>query len=831
MFKLASITETSIKASNSAQIVRVDTNADKAILAHLYDESVASVATNNTVVENAEIVTSVIDPATGKTYTLAQDTENPKENEFTVTNGSVNVPSLTENLPLVVNVIEPSPTTYKIFPLKEIPAFFKQFNLIEGFVITRTFQDHPKISNLKFKITASQEQEAIEQIFNGRKVNVFGINYLIDGVTFTKILQGYTQPITEITFNLIGSHAPQGNTTKSPLDRLKKMKQLARKNKLSLSSLHPYSGASVVIPVPDNVSDSDTMSFRSEFESNAVSKNCFYYYSDSTPKYKSWGGTTTHYLKASDIISDTIEYTHNGHGRRLNGVKLIKEYENVQLTLDTQNSENNVTEGNTKLTLVSGDRNPDKPHRNESRFVFDSLDLNFSLCFDSGGQTKESITSHYVNGTLVKKVTKKYGFKFDSSEYFKTQLRYYQSDEDTGDRLTYTSPVLKDGDGKPLKVSYEVWLNGGVSNKITGVKWQQIEEITETHHYSTKTGYLLKVSTKGWRLARFKSESDSTEGIKLKAELIVLDRAIANNVKGWVVAPTTEALRTLRRQKAKELDLYWEWFQQPIDDETGYYLEPLRKYYDDIPAKTEDEPDPEFCYRETRIERSLKTTADPYHTQAVQKPNITIGREFFEEKLCQPLTPYGLNSQTKTPEIYETSTRANNRDGTNLKNSLKIGSFEQHSGRPSVHSRLILKDEDNTKPKSTKQDFDYIYILRSTGLYSDPLITTGSVSYKGLDNPSEARQAAETALSIENTLNGETFALTVYPTTSYNEGDLIIWENKRYVILENNETYEIVHFNYVPRLLNKGIELKLGRYLRPSVSLTIRRKDKEDINN
>lgn len=778
---------------------------------------------DGTVPDTVESVVTVTNPNTGQVYTLAEDTDNPGATEFVVNeNGQVVIDGVAaENV--VAQTIE-SESEISGFPYEPIPDFLKNLGLVEGFSIVRSFANHPKIDGIQ--IIRSGEVSAYDLgLYNGREVSLFGINWFVDGIETNVTYQGYNVIVTEIAFNLIGQHAPRGDTLKSPLDRPQRIKPLSRNNQLKLSDLLPYSGDSVTIPVAESVSSTDTMSFRSVFENYAVSKQSFPYYSGSVPAYKRWGSTTLHYLRDSDIISDAIAFQHTGHGYRLNGVQLTKEYENVEWQPDNQNDPDAEVAANETIKLVTGNPDPTSPFAPGEVVNNSKFGVQMSLCFDNGGQTKEEITTWSTNGQTIKKVTKKYGFKFTSKEFYKVQI-IYPPDDETNGKLSYT-----DFFGNVL--TYLVYKRSefGLGANVTSTQWTQIEEQTEDYIYDEKTGYLDRIETSGWRTMRYKSESGS-EGITIEGELLVIERAL-NASDGGGIRPTKESLEAFYAAKKKERDLYLNFFKQPINDVTKYYLKPLRDCYDDIPEIDDDsdEPEPKFCYLQVREENSFVSTPDPYSTADDPKPPLTAGKRFKEEVATYPIVPYNRRSLARKPEVYETTKQTENQEGEGMKNSLKIGEFDQSAGRPSVHTRLVLNKENDgvTVGGTTKASLDYLYLLRSVGASgsaNDP--PNSSISFPGVVSPAEGRRCAEVALSIENTLNAETITIQVFPRFNFKEGDRVLYRNRYYLVIDIKKDPQIERLGDTPVLLTSAIEVKLGRMLSPSVTMITRRKEKED---
>lgn len=772
-----------------------------------------------------ETIATITDPATGQVYTLAEDEGNPGVTEFTINeNGQVVIDgAVAENV--VAQTIE-SESEVSGFPYEPIPDFLKNLGVVEGFSITRSFANHPKIDGIQ--VIRSGEVNAYDLgIYNGREVSLFGINWFVDGIETNVTYQGYNVIITQIGFSLIGQHAPRGDTLKSPLDRPQRIKRLSRNNRLRLSDLHPYSGNSVTIPVAESVSSTDTMSFRSPFESYAISKQSFPYYSGSIPAYKRWGNTTLHYLRDSDIISDAIAFQHTGHGHRFNGVQLTKEYESIEWQPDNQNDPDAEAEANETIKLVTGSFNPTSPLAPGEISNTAKNGVQMSLCFDNGGQTKEEITTWSTNGQTIKRVIKKYGFKFTSKDFYNVRLRTLGEEEDANGKLTYT-------DSSGTSQTYEVYKTSsfGAGSSVDSGQWIQIEEQTEDYIYQQGSGYLDRVETSGWRTMRYKSEGDSLEGITIEGELLVIERAL-NASDGGGIKPTKAALQEFYTAKKKERDLYLNFFQQPINDVTKYYLKPLRDCYDDIPEVDDasDEPEPKFCYLQIREENSFVSTPDPYSTTADPKPPLTAGKRFKEEMATYPIVPYERISLVRKPEVFETTKQTENQEGEGMKNSLKIGEFDQSAGRPSVHTRLVLNKENNTVTDggTTKASLDYLYLLRSigaSGSASDP--PNGSISFPGVVNPAEGRRCAEVALSIENTLNAETITIQVFPRFNFKEGDRVLYRNRYYLVIDIKKDPQVEKIGDTPVLLTSAIEVKLGRILRPSVSMTTRRKEKEN---
>jgi hypothetical protein len=99
------------------------------------------------------------------------------------------------------------------------------------------------------------------------------------------------------------------------------------------------------------------------------------------------------------------------------------------------------------------------------------------------------------------------------------------------------------------------------------------------------------------------------------------------------------------------------------------------------------------------------------------------------------------------------------------------------------------------------------------GLY-DP--QQGSVSYP-TSIPEEGRLAAETESAIANSQGSERLELVVMYDRSLQEGDLVIFRGVTYIVFSISWVEKIYQGDV---RCPDGMQLSLGRYLRPAITLT-----------
>jgi len=219
-----------------------------------------------------------------------------------------------------------------------------------------------------------------------------------------------------------------------------------------------------------------------------------------------------------------------------------------------------------------------------------------------------------------------------------------------------------------------------------------------------------------------------------------------------------------------------------------------------------------FATREVTNELSYGIYNDPAGTPENPKPPIAVGKIFNETKSIT------IVSTVKGRELYNETISTQNSEGSNLKNNLSIAPTIEHKGRPSPAQRGDIRVTlTGPSPVGAPDPSKFKYLFNTAGNGYGPFDPQqGSVSYP-TENPETARLAAETESAIANSQGSERLDLVVAYNRAYQEGDLIFVRGSLYVIFSISWS-EVIYQGDVR--CPDGMQLSLGRYLRPPVTLT-----------
>jgi hypothetical protein len=138
------------------------------------------------------------------------------------------------------------------------------------------------------------------------------------------------------------------------------------------------------------------------------------------------------------------------------------------------------------------------------------------------------------------------------------------------------------------------------------------------------------------------------------------------------------------------------------------------------------------------------------------------------------------------------------------------------------------------KPKKTRGGsipLPVVYLLNSKPreqaceiVRRGPGSNTTKTSFNGIDNPEDARQAAETLLSIENTKKGEVWTITFNyaAVKEIREGDLVTYQGTTFVVFSISDELQ-VHgvVNGKLRITCEGTQITMGKLIMPLVYLSV----------
>lgn len=695
-------------------------------------------------------------------------------------------------------------------PVVSGSAFYGQWNLSGTISLSRNFKGHPTASGSfwSFKRYRSGIEAGLSK---GSVVYLYGVGYFVDSLKIREFSdRNHPRGEIEIQVALKGIHDKRGNSLRSPLDKPINIHKLAGANasitlaQLASAARTGYVGANIEL----KTANTRQTTLRSEVESRAISVLGFPYYSNpSAVEIRTWGQTATHFLSDADVLSDSIEFDLPGHCAFFEEVQLTDEFDNVVLNLD--NSADDGQSGGL-IILHEGDPYPDEPPTHiapkEATPTGPFQDMwndptlvnlrDPSMAFESG-PTKEWREIAYWNDTVLWEKYQKWGFIFVALDVYSVSFN--------GNKTTYAY-------APPLNLK---------------AYWFVVEETYKTYEYDpTDYNYLKQVVTKGEKKGRFKQETQALESLQARrtlmesllggtteTEIARLNKIIAMYQYPATLIQTTSGfvdMRSIEEKRAVSL---------PVSDTTQYKLEPLRNYYDDIKKPEDGDTDwvePKFAVATVRSSSNYAIAPDPTSTEDEEKPPLTTGQDFVETSEIQIVYPQ--KNGKKTPEIYRENQLTANTEGPARSRSLRIGHFREMKGRPGTHTRLDRSNKRPT-PKPADDPNQYKWILSSYGSTAgsnDP--ETGSVNYPDVTDPEQGRRCAECDLSQRNA-QSETTTIAVRYNSDYCEGDLLVWRNKVWVIFGIDQTQDIRRVNGAAQVVCASFSLKLGRFLKPPVTM------------
>lgn len=755
-----------------------------------------------------ELVTSAI--VGSRSYSLSKTPSAPQAGEFTFNprTGELRVYPVGAVSGLLSYTGLSSEVESEGVPTTDIaspyPGFFAEWNIEGSISISRSFRGHPSAS-LRFTAQAAYESTVRAALKNGNSVQMYGVGYLVQSLRIVELSpRKYPQRLIFVEVNLQGRWDSRGNTARSPLDKALKLKKLSSNGKTSVSRLFGasgvgYAGPAIDIKVPNDTPSEAAVTARSELESRAIVALGFPYYSNpGAVEVRRWGGTPVHFLSDADILSGELIFDLPGHAAVFEGVQLTDEYNNVELTLDSEALGD--TGQDELLTLYEGDPFPEIPPRyadvepGQPRVKITLRDPSMAY---PGGKTKTQKKVTYLNGSVLEEEEEVYGFLFSSVDVYNVFL-------------------VTDGVAARYATANDLFF-------IYDQYWEKVRQVRTTYHYNAETRYLERIERRGWEKARFKQEGASLEAVEFKKQYV---QALADG--DLATADELEDIIMMFQYPGKAA-AYDQGFPNPADsqravflpveDTTEYALVPFSAHYED--AKKDDsededvEPEPMFCKLETRSDNSYMLVSDPESTPEDERPPLSTGKKFQDVRSIEIVYPQPGGKQS--PEIYREIQATSNAQGAALRNVLNTSYYREMKGRPGVHTQLEKYQKDSNTPAPAEDYSKYKFLLNSYGAESDA--DGSSISFPGVADPETGRRVAECALSILNSEKAESISLQVRHNFNYSEGDLIAWRGYFWVIFSIQDNQKIQRQNGQPKIQSESFELKLGRLFKPPVTM------------
>ena len=665
-----------------------------------------------------------------------------------------------------------------IIPTSTLPiaGFIADEPTVGQIRISRSLSDHPTGQVTLFLTPSDTEtlDEVIEakedQYCSGTEVEIFGIKFVVDRTnTVKKSIRANLTRTAELRIDLTGKWSPYANTRRQPLDEPYKIEN---KNNLLLSdaialSNTQYFGEDIRIYLEGN-SRTNIITPRELLENNAKALKGFVFYSNPEGvEIKSWGNTTRRQLPLSIIKTQDISMPKIGYGAKLTGVKLAEEFRNTQFTPKQ-------FIGNTGIEILVEYENATNEiefnsplYENASWAVFGPAVLepfrNGNNTFDNSSQVRKKRILEVKNGETIRQSETIKGWEY-------LTISFYSIDANS---ITWSPPsvLVVNGFWKTIETSY-------------------------TEKYYNPDGYWLGDSFNGQRRARYKQET-GFESSEAQKEVEAGDTSY-------------EAIR----------DSY-NFFNLPTNGTTLVTLEEKGNYYADA-SPGDDGVAPLFMRRTQKTELNIVSAPDPASTADNPLPDMVTGRDFFEEKIINITSPKDSTSP-QNPERFREVNYTRNAQGEALSRYAKQGNSREFSGRPGNAPRLIDLTGDYQNPTG-----DLVagssYLLVSEGAEVSDDIPRGSATFDSVYTQSELLEVAQVELSKKN-IKAMTTQLDINQWLDWNEGDIVNFDNRDWVLNSIDFTIEPDRTTGSTRLLNKGFNIELGSYLLPGISLYLVTED------
>lgn len=654
--------------------------------------------------------------------------------------------------------------------LSALPDLFKQWNAQGSISFKRSFEGEPSAS---FTFTAmAGDEAAVRSAFKVLTPYVLrGIGFVVENLQINHLgTLNYPEGRIRVAVSFTGKHS-------KPLEEPVKVVPLTiqgstRTRTITLSQIAQkagtaYQGASLELTVPKDTAAQATTTLSQVLGDKCRLAEGFAYFSNpDAVEVRTFGKTRVHVLSDADVRSDSYTIGYPGRWHEFDGVPLTDIYQNAQLNRDME--QDGIWEMPAKVQLICKGSNPDNPP--------DVDDLRTpGMAFDNGGPTKEQTCTLFYNGCELQEITRKYGFVFCLDSVY--NVGQYNG-------------------------TYQAVYNPNTSLNLP-FYWQKIEEVVTNYSYDSY-GYLRQVKKSGWRLARLKQES-GTESTDLRAQIL----------------QTTDTQQLA--QLNAELDAYRVFQQVSLSDAgTDWDLADLANHYVDVPRNVNNDPSfipALYCTQEETRDKGRKVVPDPAGTTDNPKPPIVIGKDFRQTK--QTI----ITNTQPNREKFQVETATNNSEGSNLQKGLRISSTEDNAGRPSTQKRIPDYPPLPTTQPAPPKPIDltgYELILNTQGNnYALTEPKRGSYSASTSD-PDLARLAAEVDLAIKNSQKAEATSLRVRYNLNYEEGDMLYWKGKLWVIF-GIDWSEVIQSSRL--VTSDGMTLTIGRLLRCPVIMTKVRAD------
>ncbi len=677
---------------------------------------------------------------------------------------------------VVLYFIEDPTPVLRAYTGEQISSLLKSLNIVGSFEIIRRIERHPTLT-LQFYEYCDQ-LNSIEAAFCPGLVKAIKGNWRILDLTIEDA--GTNQLL--VTIQATGLWAPYNSPSRNKLDEPVGLK----KNNLKFRTIGglagdvgvPYSGKNIKIRIPRNTSSQEFTTVRRELEERAVIENGFIYYDDPNfVRTLNFGTQTTHIINKSDIYdiqNNPIIRNYVGAGTEINGVKLSDELRNtlLQLNFDEEQQAGQVC----RYEFINADNLFEvfTPAEKKGFALFvpdDQILRDNSRAFDAGGNIKEWLKFTEFNGVPLKIEREQYGYIFSTLD-------------------TYN-------------------LQGTTSNLNIVFAFENLENLWLRTLYSTsyyvydKEGYLIRTYTVGAIRARVRKETEENEAIVLLAQAVQAGLNLGD-IPGSPIEAQNLYNQALAYSFTEEL---------PINDSTDYALQLFRDFYPDIGLTGTEDPnfiDAKFFDRKIRFRDDIKVIDNPDSNDAITLPPIPLVKTTKEEERVDIVN-------TDIPNRFNRKNINRATDGASGVDAIAESVLKQNIGRPPIHTRLEVEAQlqDNLGLQNFESFANKRYTLNTPNSGGNDDFVEQTISFPDVDNPTDAKEAAENLYTKLNTLNAQTIQLTIRYRNNIKVGDTAVFDGRKYIITEIFEIREVDYLDF-----NGFLALTMGQFVSVPVQLS-----------
>lgn len=625
----------------------------------------------------------------------------------------------------------------------------------------------------------NQLQTLLDLFYPSRRLSAYGIDFVCGiasveisrnalsmDIPLQSVWESYGEtlrnPVDKPIQNNLGGIS--GNNSPPETERYYTINWVSRQAGINITNLEPYP-----IPLPTETDPTSTTTVKDGLEDVATMQGKFIDYTQADAiALKGFRTTPIHEI----LPWETRELSYGstgGFGAEYNGIRLSKEFNNCELTVD-QSSDPETGESTGREISIEGNPHPEIPPTINRGFYQDAYPLDYlrtpNHAFDNGGVTESRKIITTYNGEPIREDEETWGLVYNSLD-------------------TWVINVVS---SNPYRYTKE--FTGGDGTGLAQF-WQKVSQTTTIHNYNSQGHYTGSITT-GWKKERFKQESEQMELLELQIE--ALDPATGDD--------RTEIINRLK-------NLY-EPQQIPSSSSTINTLNSMDLYYSDI---TDDS---KFVKSSVATELSTRITEDPESTEDDPKPPLTVGTNKTELNYTTILSPLSKFSP-QNPERLQTRKVVTDSSGQGFENFSSTDEISLGTGRPSTVAKLVLSPPTPRSPEQPQER--YIVTTPNAAPVLPYIVTTESVGFTGGISLQKVLAGAQTQISFTNTEQAVTASVTLHNRKNWKAGDRVSVNGYIWVILSISESQEVRRDGNV---YCSSYQLELGRFL--DIPVTLRRR-------